>query len=164
MADARPILITGTAGFIGFHLAERLLAAGRSVVGVDNFNDYYDVSLKEARQVKLMASPAFTGVRGDICDAKLVDGIFDEHGPTVVIHLAAQAGVRYSLDHPFAYLKANLEGFLVMLEAARHRGVERFIYASSWSVYGGNTKLPFSEDDPVGTPVSLYAATKRAEN
>ncbi len=162
MNKNKTILVTGTSGFIGFHLASRLLKDNWTVVGLDNFNDYYDVRLKECRHALLAASPGFVGIRGDICDYPLLQQTFSQYRFDTVVHLAAQAGVRYSLDHPFAYEKSNLDGFLSILEAARHGGTRRLIYASSSSVYGGNTKLPFSEKDRVEHPVSLYAATKRA--
>ncbi len=162
MNNQRTILVTGTAGFIGFHLAKRLLAAGWQVVGLDNFNDYYDPALKQARHRQLEPLPGYTGVAGDLCDYPLLAELFQRHRFAEVVHLAAQAGVRYSLTHPFAYQRANLEGFLNLLEAVRQAGVKRFVYASSSSVYGGNTKLPFAETDPVDHPVSLYAATKKA--
>ncbi|OPZ28648.1 MAG: UDP-glucose 4-epimerase [Lentisphaerae bacterium ADurb.BinA184] len=156
------VLITGTAGFIGYHLAEAMLAGGWRVVGYDNFNDYYDVRLKEARHRRLEARAGYRGVRADLCDGDALRRLFGEEPFTQVIHLAAQAGVRYSLEHPMAYVRSNLEGFVNVLEAVRHAGVPRLIYASSSSVYGGNTKLPFSEGDSVDRPVSLYAATKKA--
>jgi UDP-glucuronate 4-epimerase len=156
------ILVTGTAGFIGMHLAQALLREGHRVVGLDNFNDYYPVSLKRDRHATLTSRPGYLGVEGDVCDYALLTRLFREHRFDVVCHLAAQAGVRYSLTHPFTYQKANLEGFLSLLEACRHGGKPRLVYASSSSVYGGNTKLPFSESDPVDHPVSLYAATKKA--
>ena len=156
------ILITGTAGFIGFHLASRLLRKGWMVTGLDNFNDYYDPALKEARNAQLLSFEGFTGVRGDLTDARLLDELMAAEHFDEVVHLAAQAGVRYSLEHPEVYLKSNLEGFLNLLEAVRHHGPNRLVYASSSSVYGGNTKLPFSEQDSVDSPVSLYAATKKA--
>jgi len=156
-------LITGTAGFIGFHLAKRLLDAGHEVVGVDNFNDYYSVPLKRGRHAILEACPGYVGVELDLCDFERLRTLVNETRPAAVCNLAAQAGVRYSLDHPFVYGKSNLEGFLNVLEACRHAPSRpRLVYASSSSVYGGNTKLPFSEDDRVDTPVSLYAATKKA--
>ena len=158
------ILVTGTAGFIGFHLARRLLAEGHTVVGLDNLNDYYRVDLKHMRHAELAKNPLFTPVVGDLCDADLLNRIGDEHGPTLVCNLAAQAGVRYSLSNPMAYETANIQGFLRILELCRHRKVDRLVYASSSSVYGGNTKVPFSEDDRVDNPVSLYAATKRRTN
>jgi UDP-glucuronate 4-epimerase len=156
------ILVTGTAGFIGMHLAESLLDDGHEVVGLDNFNDYYDVSLKEARSARLEGRDGFTLIRGDLSDFQLLTSHFQQQKFDRVCHLAAQAGVRYSLTHPFAYQKANLEGHLNILEACRHAEVPRLVYASSSSVYGGNTKVPFSESDPVDSPVSLYAATKKA--
>ncbi|MCU0610176.1 MAG: NAD-dependent epimerase/dehydratase family protein [Candidatus Eisenbacteria bacterium] len=159
---AAPILITGTAGFIGFHLATRLLDQGHEIVGYDNFNDYYSAKLKHDRHAILETHPRYTGIRADLCDVGALNDVFDRYRFQVVCHLAAQAGVRYSLTHPEVYLKSNLEGFLNILEACRHKGVQRLVYASSSSVYGGNTKLPFSETDPVDTPISLYAATKKA--
>ena len=156
------VLVTGAAGFIGFHLANRLLDLGHRVVGLDNFNDYYDTRLKRDRFAVLTGRPDFTGVEADICDTERLLKLFREHRFDRVAHLAAQAGVRYSITHPFAYQRANLEGFLSILEACRHGGTQRLVYASSSSVYGGNTKMPFSETDPVDRPVSLYAATKKA--
>jgi len=156
------ILVTGTAGFIGMHTALRLLHEGHSVVGFDNFNDYYDPTLKEARHRCLEQQPGYTGFRADLCDQPTLETCFRDHRFDAVCHLAAQAGVRYSLTHPHAYARANLEAFLNILEACRHAGTPRLVYASSSSVYGGNTKLPFSESDPVDHPVSLYAATKKA--
>ena len=157
------ILVTGTAGFIGFHTARALLARGHEVVGVDNFNPYYDVRLKRARHAQLEASAGYTGVEMDLApDPARVAALFAEHRFERVCHLAAQAGVRYSLTNPFVYQTANLDAFLNILEACRHAGTPRLVYASSSSVYGGNTKLPFSEEDPVDRPVSLYAATKKA--
>jgi len=155
-------LVTGAAGFIGFHVAQRLLARGDTVVGLDNFNNYYDVGLKEARAALLSREPGFSLVRGDIEDQSAVDRVFAEHQPARVIHLAAQAGVRYSLKNPLAYTRSNVTGFLHVLEACRTHEVEHLVYASSSSVYGGNTKVPFSEHDRVDHPVSLYAATKKA--
>lgn len=162
MQNPRQILVTGAAGFIGFHVARLFLEKGWQVVGLDNFNDYYDVRLKEARHDRLQAYPAYKGVRVDLCNRGSVMELFAEMRFDAVIHLAAQAGVRYSIDHPFAYLDSNLTGFLSILEAVRHNGPQRLVYASSSSVYGGNTKLPFAETDNVDSPVSLYAATKRA--
>jgi UDP-glucuronate 4-epimerase len=156
------ILVTGTAGFIGSHLANSLLKDGHLVVGLDNFNDYYSVRLKRDRHALLTAQPNYTGIEGDLCDGALLTRLFREHNFDLVCHLAAQAGVRYSLTNPLAYEKANLEGFINILEACRHAKTPRLVYASSSSVYGGNTKLPFSESDPVDHPVSLYAATKKA--
>jgi len=156
------ILVTGTAGFIGSHLAASLLKDGHQVVGLDNFNDYYSVQLKRDRHARLTALPGYTGVEGDLCNNALLTKLFQQHKFDLVCHLAAQAGVRYSLTNPLAYEKANLEGFINILEACRHAKTPRLVYASSSSVYGGNTKLPFSESDPVDHPVSLYAATKKA--
>lgn len=156
------ILVTGTAGFIGMHVARALLEDGHEVVGLDNFNPYYAVQLKRDRHAQLTAYRNFTSVEGDLCDYALLSAVCTQHRFDVVCHLAAQAGVRYSLVNPGAYQKSNLEGFLNILEACRQAGVRRLVYASSSSVYGGNTKLPFSETDPVDRPVSLYAATKKA--
>ncbi len=156
------ILVTGTAGFIGSHTATRLLAEGHEVVGVDSFNDYYSVALKEARHARLQGRPGYTGLRADLADRGAAERIFAGPSFDAVCHLAAQAGVRYSLTHPHAYASANIDAFLNILEGCRHARVPRLVYASSSSVYGGNTKLPFSETDPVDRPISLYAATKRA--
>ncbi len=156
------ILVTGTAGFIGMHLAHRLLDRGHEVIGIDNFNDYYDVTLKQDRHDSLSKRPGYTGIRADLCDRDALDACFRAHRIECVCNLAAQAGVRYSLDHPHVYEQCNLQGFLNILECCRHHEIRRLVYASSSSVYGGNTKLPFSESDPVDTPVSLYAATKKA--
>jgi UDP-glucuronate 4-epimerase len=156
------ILVTGTAGFIGFHLANKLLDLGHTLVGLDNFNDYYTVQLKRDRHAILEKRVGYTGVEADLCDHERLTALFLQNKFDRVCHLAAQAGVRYSLTHPFVYQKANLEGYLSILEACRHAKVPRLVYASSSSVYGGNTKLPFSESDPVDHPVSLYAATKKA--
>jgi len=156
------ILVTGAAGFIGMHVAESLLADGHEVVGLDNFNDYYDVSLKEARFQRLEKRADFTMIRGDLADFPLLTSHFQQQKFDRVCHLAAQAGVRYSLQNPAAYQKSNLEGHLNILEACRHAKTPRLVYASSSSVYGGNKKVPFSESDPVDHPVSLYAATKKA--
>ncbi len=156
------VLVTGAAGFIGMHACERLLARGDSVVGVDNLNPYYDVALKEARLARLMAHPCFRFERLDISDRKGFAALFERTRPSRVLHLAAQAGVRYSLDEPHAYVDSNLVGFVNVLEACRAHPVQHLVYASSSSVYGGNAKLPYSENDPVDHPISLYAATKRA--
>lgn len=158
------ILITGVAGFIGSHVALALMQRGEHVIGIDNLNDYYDVVLKQARLKRLEENPNFTFHKSNIADASAVQTVMTAH-PDIdrIIHLAAQAGVRYSLTHPFAYADSNLVGHLTMLEAARHCiNLKHFVYASSSSVYGGNTKQPFSIDDPVNEPVSLYAATKRS--
>jgi len=156
------VLVTGSAGFIGSHVVHALLDAGHEVVGYDNFNDYYSVRLKRDRHARLEPRPGYTGVEADLCERERLNALFAEHRFDRVCHLAAQAGVRYSLKNPFAYQHSNLEGFLNILEACRHYGLPRLVYASSSSVYGGNTKLPFSESDPVDTPISLYAATKKA--
>lgn len=157
------IFITGTAGFIGFHLAKSLLDEGHEVVGYDNFNDYYSVELKEARNRIIQKHPAFKCLRADLCDKEALNRVFSENNFDVVCNLAAQAGVRYSLTHPHVYQQSNIEGFLNILEACRHSHSEtpRLVYASSSSVYGGNTKLPFSVADRVDSPISLYAASKK---
>lgn len=156
------ILVTGAAGFIGFHLTKALLDLGHKVVGVDNMNDYYDVSLKKERLSILKKNNKFTFHKLDICNFEKLKKIFD--GIEIVIHLAAQAGVRYSIENPHAYIKSNIEGHLNILECCRHsKKLKKLIYASSSSVYGGNEKIPFSVDDRVDSPVSLYAATKRAD-
>lgn len=159
-----PIIVTGAAGFVGMHVAERLLGRGETVIGVDNFNDYYDPALKEARAARLMARSNFRMVRADIADHEQMKALVADSGAKRIVHLAAQAGVRYSIDHPFAYERSNLAGHLSMLEAARHNGVEHLVYASSSSVYGDRPLegAGFREDDPTVTPVSLYAATKRS--
>ena len=158
------IVVTGAAGFIGYHVSERLLARGDRVVGIDNLNPYYDVALKQARLDRLTANPDFTFEFVDISKPAHLNAALSRHDDfRRMVHLAAQAGVRYSLDHPFAYVEANLAGHMAILEACRHRaGFEHLVYASSSSVYGGNTELPFSVDDRTDRPVSLYAATKRA--
>jgi len=157
-----PILVTGAAGFIGFHMAQRLLSQGAAVVGFDNLNDYYDPALKLARLEELGQHARFTFVRGALQDRPTIDRLFAEHKFSHVVHLAAQAGVRYSAENPQAYGDSNLTGFLNILEACRHHPVQHLVYASSSSVYGGNAKMPFSEADSVDHPVSLYAATKKA--
>ena len=156
------VLVTGAAGFIGFWFARRLLEAGRSVTGVDSVNDYYDPALKEARLARLREFPAFTFHRLDLADRAATAALFDTGRYARVVHLAAQAGVRYSLQNPHAYVDTNLAGFLNVLEGCRHGGTGHLIYASSSSVYGANTRLPFSVHDNVDHPVSLYAATKKA--
>jgi UDP-glucuronate 4-epimerase len=158
------ILITGAAGFIGYHVAEALLARGDAVVGVDNLNPYYDVRLKEARLERLRARPGFDFHALDISDRAAVGALFERHRFSEIVHLAAQAGVRHSLVDPYSYVQSNVMGHLVMLEAARQQAeLRHFVYASSSSVYGGSRDLPFRETDRVDTPVSLYAATKRAD-
>lgn len=156
------ILLTGAAGFIGMHTSIRLLERGDTVIGVDNLNDYYDVALKEARLARLKEYPNFIFSKLSVEDKDGVAGIFKQHRPQRVIHLAAQAGVRYSLENPHAYIDSNIQGFLNILEGCRHNGVESLAYASSSSVYGGNTALPFSEHHNIDHPISLYAATKKA--
>jgi UDP-glucuronate 4-epimerase len=156
------ILVTGAAGFIGYHVTERLLARGDAVIGLDNLNAYYDVSLKEARLARLMAQPGFRFTRLDLADREGVAKLFAADRPQRVVHLAAQAGVRYSLENPHAYVDSNLAGFMNILEGCRHAGVGHLVYASSSSVYGGNTRMPFSEHDTIDHPISLYAATKKA--
>ena len=155
-------LVTGAAGFIGFHVAERLLAAGHQVTGLDNLNDYYDVNLKLSRLALLQINPAFRFVKGDLADRNLMSQLFSDGQFQRVIHLGAQAGVRYSLDNPHAYADANLVGHLNILEGCRQHKIEHLLYASSSSVYGLNRKTPFSTTDSVDHPVSLYAATKKA--
>ena len=157
-----PVLLTGAAGFIGMHLALRLLARGDIVVGIDNLNDYYDVSLKDARLARLLPHPNFRFIKADVADRSAMAKLFEQEKVGRVVHLAAQAGVRYSITHPHAYIDANLQGFINILEGCRHQATEHLVYASSSSVYGGNTKLPFAEADAVDHPVSLYAATKKA--
>ena len=156
------ILVTGAAGFIGMHVCQRLLARGDEVVGIDNLNDYYEVALKEARLAQLTPQPDFRFVRLDIADRDDLAELFAREKPQRVVHLAAQAGVRYSITNPQAYADSNLAGFLNILEACRHNPVAHLVYASSSSVYGGNEKMPFAEDDSVDRPISLYAATKKA--
>ena len=155
-------LVTGAAGFIGFHLAQRLLASGHTVVGIDNLNDYYDVSLKASRLALLEAGPRFRFVRMDITDRDGMAALFDGEPFACVIHLAAQAGVRYSLINPHAYIDSNLSGFLNVLEGCRRQGVRHLVFASSSSVYGANSRMPFSVHGNVDHPLSLYAATKKA--
>ena len=156
------ILVTGAAGFIGYHVCERLLRDGHSVLGLDNLSPYYDVRLKEARLSHLRKHPAFIFDQSDISDHKAVAIFFDTHKPTEVVHLAAQAGVRYSVSNPRAYTDSNITGFLNILEGCRHHGAKHLVYASSSSVYGLNTAMPFSVHHNVDHPVSLYAATKKA--
>jgi len=156
------ILVTGAAGFIGSALSERLLARGDEILGVDNLNNYYDVTLKEARLARLTPHTGFRFVKASLEDRQAIDAAFAEFRPQRVVNLAAQAGVRYSLENPRAYVDSNLVGFINILEACRHGGIEHLVYASSSSVYGANRKLPFSVRDSVDHPLSLYAATKKA--
>jgi UDP-glucuronate 4-epimerase len=156
------ILVTGAAGFIGSHTALRLLARGDTVVGVDNLNAYYDPRLKEARLARLVGQPGYTDVRADVADRAAMAEVFTRHRPQRVLHLAAQAGVRYSIENPKAYVDSNLVGFGNVLEGCRHNEVEHLVYASSSSVYGANTALPFSVHHNVDHPMSVYAATKKA--
>ncbi|RPG89273.1 MAG: NAD-dependent epimerase [Candidatus Puniceispirillum sp. TMED245] len=156
------VLLTGSAGFIGMHCIERLLARGDTVVGVDNLNDYYEVSLKEARLARIASHENFSFHRVSVEDKDAMASLFAAEKPDRVIHLAAQAGVRYSLENPHAYIDANLQGFINILEGCRHNSVAHLVYASSSSVYGGNEQMPFSEHHSVDHPVSLYAATKKA--
>ena len=156
------VLVTGAAGFIGSHLSERLLARGDEVLGYDNLNAYYDPALKEARLARLTPQDGFSFVRASLEDRAALEAAFDDFRPQRVVNLAAQAGVRYSLENPHAYIESNIVGFLNILEACRHRGIEHLVYASSSSVYGANRKLPFAVEDSVDHPVSLYAASKKA--
>lgn len=158
----KKILVTGAAGFIGYHLSRELLSKGCRIVGCDNLNDYYPVSLKEDRLKELEKSDRFKFYKGDIADKAFMENIFIEHEPEIVINLAAQAGVRYSIDNPDAYIQSNIIGFYNILECCRHYPVEHLVYASSSSVYGANKKVPFSVEDKVDNPVSLYAATKKS--
>lgn len=159
---SKKILVTGAAGFIGYHLSKKLLSQGVSVVGFDNINDYYDVSLKYARLKELEPYDNFTFIKGDLADKTAVDKLFAEHKFDIVVNLAAQAGVRYSIDNPQAYIESNVIGFFNILEACRYNPVEHLLYASSSSVYGNQKKTPFSTDDDVSKPISLYAATKKS--
>ncbi len=157
------ILVTGSAGFIGFHTAKKLLENGHIVIGADSFNDYYDPSLKKARNAILEAFEGYKLYRGDLSDESLVEQIFTENKIDQICHLAAQAGVRYSLENPRVYIKSNINAFLNILEAARNYNIKDLVYASSSSVYGSNQKVPFSVNDSVDNPISLYAATKKAD-
>src|SRR5690348_15828228 len=157
------ILVTGAAGFIGYHTAERLIERGHEVIGFDNLNPYYDVSLKEARLLKLARHKSFRFIKADLGDRGAVEATFAEEKPARVVHLAAQAGVRYSLDHPHAYIASNVTGFLHVLEGCRHHGVEHLVYASSSSVYGANRSMPYSEHSSTAHPLTLYATTKKAD-
>ncbi len=155
-------MVTGTAGFIGNHLAIKLLERGDEVIGIDNLNDYYDVNLKLARLDRIKDHPNFTDVRADISDRERMETLFKEHQPQRVVNLAAQAGVRYSIENPHAYIESNIVGFLNILEGCRHNNVEHLVYASSSSVYGANESMPFSVHDNVDHPLSLYAASKKS--
>lgn len=156
------VLVTGTAGFIGNHLAIKLLERGDEVIGVDNLNDYYDVNLKKARLARILDHKNYTDVRADIADREAMEQLFKQHQPQRVVNLAAQAGVRYSIENPHAYIDSNIVGFINILEGCRHHKVEHLVYASSSSVYGANETMPFSVHDNVDHPLSLYAASKKA--
>lgn len=156
------ILVTGTAGFIGMHTAERLLSRGDIVIGLDNMNDYYDVSLKKARLNRLMAYPGYIHIEADLADREAVENVFATHKPERVINLAAQAGVRYAATNPHVYVSSNITGFLHLLEGCRHYGVKHLVFASTSSVYGANTDMPFSEHNSTEHPITLYAASKKA--
>ncbi len=157
------ILITGAAGFIGYHLSRRLLEGGYAIVGYDNLNDYYDPLLKRARLERLSSFPAFSFVAGDLADMSALEAVFALNEPEIVVHLAAQAGVRYSIENPRVYIESNVTGFFNLLETLRRHRVRHLLFASSSSVYGNAEKVPFSVTDPVDCPVSLYAATKRCD-
>ena len=162
MADVNPILVTGSAGFIGFHVTRSLVGAGRDVIGVDNLSPYYDPKLKQARLQQLAGAKNFKFVRLDLADRAATAALFAEHRFPLVVHLAAQAGVRHSLVDPYAYADANLDGFLNVLEGCRHKGCRHLVYASSSSVYGSNSRMPFRTSDNVDHPLSLYGASKKA--
>src|SRR5699024_2196568 len=158
----RTYFITGAAGFIGFYLSKKLLDSDYNVIGIDNLNDYYDVNLKQTRLDQLKEYPKFTFIKEDISNKNSLMDIFEMHKPNIAVNLAAQAGVRYSLENPDVYMQSNVTGFFNILEACRHYPVDHLIYASSSSVYGANKKVPFEETDFVDNPVSLYAATKKS--
>jgi len=162
VTSSRPVLVTGAAGFIGFHLCQRLLAEGRTVVGLDSMNEYYDVNLKRARLERLKAFPNFDFEHVDLAERDRISALFQSAAPEIVVNLAAQAGVRYSLTNPHAYAESNLSGFLNILEGCRHASVGHLVYASSSSIYGGSTRMPFSVHDSADHPLSLYAASKKA--
>lgn len=157
----KTVLVTGAAGFIGYHLAARLIASGKRVVGFDNINDYYDVSLKHSRLKNLERYDEFAFIKGDLTDSAALHALFKEYAPAIVINLAAQAGVRYSIEHPEAYMDSNVTGFFNILEECRHNKIEHLLFASSSSVYGNQKKTPFAVSDKTDTPISLYAATKK---
>lgn len=159
---SKTYLITGAAGFVGSYLSKRLLSEGSQVIGVDNLNDYYDVNLKKSRLEQLENQESFTFIEEDISNKEVVEDIFKKYGPKIVVNLAAQAGVRYSIENPDVYIQSNIIGFYNILEACRHYPVDHLVYASSSSVYGANKKVPFEETDFVDTPVSLYASTKKS--
>jgi UDP-glucuronate 4-epimerase len=159
---SQKVLVTGAAGFIGFHLTRKLLASGHEVIGFDNLNDYYDVNLKLDRLKLIEAIPGFRFIKGDLADREALFSLFKDERFDIVVNLAAQAGVRYSLTNPHAYIDSNIQGFMNILEGCRHHGIKHLVYASSSSVYGGNTLMPFSVHHNVDHPVSLYAATKKA--
>ncbi|GLQ97654.1 NAD-dependent epimerase [Dyella mobilis] len=156
------VLVTGTAGFIGSHVATKLLDRGDHVIGIDNLNDYYDVNLKKARLARLAERPNYTHVHADLADRKAIEGVFSKHQPQRVVNLAAQAGVRYAAENPHVYVSSNVTGFLHILEGCRHHGVEHLVFASTSSVYGANTAMPFSEHESTEHPLTLYAASKKA--
>ena len=156
------ILVTGTAGFIGSHVAQALLSRGDEVIGLDNLSDYYDVTLKQARLARLTGNPCYTHVTADLADRSAVEQVFAVHRPQRVVHLAAQAGVRYAAENPHVYVQSNVVGFLHVLEGCRHHGIGHLVYASTSSVYGANTAMPFSEHASAEHPLTLYAATKKA--
>ena len=162
MGDTMRVLVTGAAGFIGYHLSELLLAEGHEVIGLDSHNDYYDPALKAAREARLTANPRYRGIRGKVEDSGLLMALFAEHKPEAVVHLAAQAGVRYSIENPRAYVEANLIGSFELLEAARAHKPKHLLMASTSSVYGANTEMPYRETDKVDTQMSFYAATKKS--
>ncbi|MGX8010353.1 NAD-dependent epimerase [Mesorhizobium sp. ORM8.1] len=162
MTSSRPVLVTGAAGFIGFHLCQRLLADGQAVVGLDSMNEYYDVTLKRTRLERLKAFPNFRFEHVNLVECDRISALFQSAAPEIVVNLAAQAGVRYSLTNPHAYAESNLSGFLNILEGCRHASVGHLVYASSSSIYGGSTRMPFSVHDSADHPLSLYAASKKA--